>query len=1025
MDGQGSGAVTRAIRTGEGLGRGVRAREQRVLITLGDGVPVARVRVPDPGRASEAFERALLLPHAEPASAHAELLERMRRRLGVPQRDAERPTCSVVVCTHRRPSMLAGLLQACELLDPAPDQIVVVDNDPGEQDVRRLVEAAGAVYVRENRRGLDHARSAGLAGATGDLVAFIDDDCLPPARWLRNLAELFEDPCVGAVTGPAFAHDLDSPAKLAFEDSGGFLRGFQRRVHEWTTLSPPAATRAGAGANMILRRSLALELGELFPPELDAGTLTQSGGDLYALYRVLAAGRRIVYDPGTFVYHRHRPGLEDMRKAIHGYGVGLSAALTKLLLEERELAAPAAWWWLAAQYLEARVERLAGRASETQLEIASHYLRGGLRGTTAWLRTRPLRRPRASAPAVVEPPAAAPRATGEPELSVIVTTHNRPAALRRAISALAAQDDGTPPFELIVVNDGRPLATPDWVRLIDTGGVGTAAARNAGAAAARGPLLLFLDDDVVAGPDLVLRHAEAHRGGERAVIGHCTPRPRTSNLTSLGAVNWWEDHFRAKRDAVAMTFVDVLSGNMSVSRETFEQLGGFDPALGRREDWDWGIRLLEAGVEAVYEPWARADHEFSLTAGRAIEAARRHGRSDARLIARYPAAAVSLPRRWAYRSMLRRPLKASLFLALRHRPARRLGLLALALLEAARARVYWARLFGLMLGAAYESGRQQGGDPRRARLEPPAIDVELHSDAPIPAPTVASPRIRLLEHGEPVGEVWPLAGHWEGALAEQIASAACGRIRAERPEPPSSEGVAVLRGDDWAELDRAIRLSSAQVVAIPLSGESDPGWLAEALVALDAERVALACGAAVPADEPERAIVLHDRTGAPEPFPALGRPPAYLLVRRAAYVRLGGFDLSCAALGAQALVLDLGEQALNAGLLVAVRDVRGLDQARERSESLRRTRARAALLSRAAGGRPPLRPALARLAAGILPGGPTLLGGVAHGAAWLAGAIYGSAAPPAAAALPSGSASQRCEGRSRPSPAERPVTRSG
>ena len=1025
MDGQGSGAVTRAIRTGEGLGRGVRAGEQRVLITLGDGVPVARVRVPDPGRASEAFERALLLPHAEAASVHAELLERMRRRLGVPQRDTERPTCSVVVCTHRRPGMLAGLLQAFELLDPAPNQIVVVDNDPGEQDVRRLVDGAGAVYVREDRRGLDHARSAGLAAATGDLVAFIDDDCLPPARWLRNLAELFEDHCVGAVTGPAFAHELDSPAKLAFEDSGGFLRGFQRRVHEWTTLSPPAATRAGAGANMILRRSLALDLGELFPPELDAGTPTQSGGDLYALYRVLAAGRRIVYDPGTFVYHRHRPGLEDMRKAIHGYGVGLSAALTKLLLEERELAAPAAWWWLAAQYLEARVERLAGRASETQLEIASLYLRGGLRGAAAWLRTRPRRRPRAAAPAVLEPPGAAPQAVSEPQLSVIVTTHNRPAALRRALAALASQDVGTPPFELIVVNDGRPLAAPDGVRLIDTGGVGTAAARNAGAAAARGPLLLFLDDDVVAAPDLVLRHAEAHRGSERAVIGHCTPRPRTSNLTSLGAVSWWEDHFRAKRKAVAMTFVDVLSGNMSVSRETFEQLGGFDPALGRREDWEWGIRLLEAGIEAVYEPRARADHEFSLTAARAIEAGRRDGRSDARLIARYPAAAVSLPRRWAYRSMLPRPLKASLFLALRHRPARRLGLLALALLEAARARVYWARLFGLMLGAAYESGRRQGGDPRRARVEPPAIDVELHSDAPIPAPAVASPRIRLLEHGEPVGEVWPVAGHWEAALAEQIASAACGRVRAERPEPASSESVAVLRGEDWAELDRAIRASSAQVVAISLSGESDPGWLAEALVALDAERVALACGAAVPDEEPERAIVLYDRTGAPEPFPALGRPPAYLLVRRAAYVRLGGFDLSCAALGAHALLLDLVERALNADLLVAVRDVHGLDPARERSESLRRTRARAALLARADRGRPPLRPALARLAAGVLPGGPALLGGVAHGAAWLAGAIYRSAAPPAAAARPSGSASQRCEGRSRPSPAERPVTRSG
>jgi len=277
--------------------------------------------------------------------------------------------------------MLAGLLGALKLLDPAPDQIVVVDNDPGDADVRGLAEDAGALYIREDRRGLDHARAAGLAAATSELVAFIDDDCMPPARWLRDLPELFDDPRVGAVTGPAFAFDLDTDAKLAFEDSGGFSRGFHRRVHEWTELTPPAATRAGAGANMVFRRSLVASLGELFPPELDAGTLTESGGDLYALYKVLAAGHRVVYDPGTYVFHRHRPDHAALVRAIHGYGVGLSAALTKLLVEERELAAPAVWWWLVAQFLRSRVRGEQG-------EIASLYLRGGLRGPRIWLRTR-------------------------------------------------------------------------------------------------------------------------------------------------------------------------------------------------------------------------------------------------------------------------------------------------------------------------------------------------------------------------------------------------------------------------------------------------------------------------------------------------------------------------------------------------------------------------------------------------------------------------------------------------------------
>ena len=564
------------------------------------------------------------------------------------------------------------------------------------------------------------------------------------------------------------------------------------------------------------------------------------------------------------------------------------------------------------------------------------------------------------------------------------------------------------------------------MRLIDTGGVGTAAARNAGAAAARGPLLLFLDDDVVAAPDLVLRHAEAHRGGERAVIGHCTPRPRTSNLTSLGAVNWWEDHFRAKRDAVAMTFVDVLSGNMSVSRETFEQLGGFDPALGRREDWEWGIRLLEAGVEAVYEPRARADHEFSLTAARAIEAARRDGRSDARLIARYPAAAVSLPRRWAYRSMLRRPLKASLFLALRHRPARRLGLLALALLEAARARVYWARLFGLMLGAAYESGRRQGGDPRRARVEPPGDRRRApfrRSDPGARGGLTANPAAgaRRARRGGLAGG-GPLGGRARGA--DRL-----GGLRADPGRAARAPEQRERRCPSWGGLGGARP-------GDPRFERPGGGHPAER-----GERSRLARGGAGGARRRAgRARLRRRRAGRRS---RSGRSCSTTVPARPSPSRRSAArppTCSCGARRTCASAASISpaprwerrrwcstsvERALNAGLLVAVRDVHGLDPARERSESLRRTRARAALLARADRGRPPLRPALARLAAGILPGGPTLLGGVAHGAAWLAGAIYGSAAPPAAAARPSGSASQRCEGRSRPSPAERPVTRSG
>jgi glycosyltransferase involved in cell wall biosynthesis len=985
--------------TGDGrwLPPGADMDEWRALVLL-DEVPVARVRLPDPGAASEGFRRAAVDRHTDPQRAHRDLLERMERRLGVPQRAPARLTVSAVVCTHRRPLMLAGLLQAIGRLDPAPDEIVVVDNDPGELGVRDAARAAGVRYLREARRGLDHARATGLEAARGDLVAFIDDDCVPSASWLRALPELFDDPCVAAVTGPAFAHELDSGAKLAFEDTGGFGRGFHRRVHEWTNLSPPGASRAGAGANMILRRSAALSLEGLFPPELDAGTPTRSGGDLYALYRLLAAGHRVVYDPGTYVLHRHRPDMESMHETFRGYGTGIAAAVAKMLVEQRDLSALGALWWLVEQYVRAwRAPR-----GDVQREIARDYVEGALRGPRAWRASRKVAGGRWQ---VAGPPSESasesgsrrglagpvpPSATRDlrPAVSVIVTTHYRPTALARCLDSLRRQVDGTPSFEVIVANDAQvPLGAIDGVRVVETGGVGTGAARNVAAADARGQVLLFLDDDLVAEPDLVRRHSEAHDdGSERVAIGYCRPRPRQRNLASLGASAWWEDHYRALRDAAALTFMDILGGNMSVPRRTFERLGGFDRTLSRREDWEWGLRVLEAAIEVVYEPRARAIHEFAFGTRRALAASRRHGRCDAALIARRPDLAAALPARRSRRAMLRRPLTAALFLAAQWPLIRSSACVALDALELIKARPSWSRLFMLLHGAAYERGRRDGGDPRRRGAPLPVAEIELHSDDPIPPPAAVAPRVRLLAGGRPLMEFSSRGGHWGRTLAEQIAAAGYREtLKHVQAAPSPAPGVEIVGAQSWAARDARIRNSSAEVVVVALAGcPEDEGWAAQAAEALSAERVALAIGAGTDADGPPCPLTVHSRATDPERFPRIGRPPAYLAVRRDVYELLGGIDLRTASLGRHGAVLELCERALAAGWLVCRRDVPGLRSTQpERLERFARRAARAALMAR--------RPAY-------------------------------TTAP---ASRPTAAASQRCAGLNSPTPAERPLTRSG
>jgi hypothetical protein len=292
------------------------------------------------------------------------------------------------------------------------------------------------------------------------------------------------------------------------------------------------------------------------------------------------------------------------------------------------------------------------------------------------------------------------------------------------------------------------------------------------------------------------------------------------------------------------------------------------------------------------------------------------------------------------------------------------------------------------------------------------------------------PRIRLSAQGETVAEFSTYGGHWGRGLAEQIAAAGHWEWwRRKQPATAQLPHTELITETTWRERDEAIRASRACTLVIPLKQAAYGRWVTEAAVATRAERVGLALGAGLDAGEPPHPITLHSRDGHPQPFPAIGRPPAYLAISRDAYLLLGGFDLRLARHGDETVVLELVERALGAGWLVARRDVAGLAQG-GRAASLRITRARAILHARTARerhARPPLRPALRRLVR------RSFSGGIAHAAAWLGGlaAVYArpryrtAALSPVAFDASSGPASQRCAGRRSPSPAERPVTRSG
>ena len=304
-----------------------------VLLRI-DGLPAGQAVLPAPLDATGEALRAQLLDHAD--SAFWEAL--LRHRIGAPAEIGmpdTLPDATIAICTRDRTEDLERCLDGLlAMTHRAP--ILVVDNAPSTEDTRLLVERYPTVrYVREPRPGLNNARNTALREATGHVVAFIDDDATPDVAWLATLLRNFQDPTVLAVTGLTMALELDSDAQIAFQRTGGFVRGFKRVLLDAGVCDPYHAWRAGAGVNMAMRRSVIEQVG-WFDPALDAGTRTLAGGDTDYFRRLLLNGHRIAYDPQALNWHRHRRSMEELEQQIFGYEAAAFAVWTKALLFERD-----------------------------------------------------------------------------------------------------------------------------------------------------------------------------------------------------------------------------------------------------------------------------------------------------------------------------------------------------------------------------------------------------------------------------------------------------------------------------------------------------------------------------------------------------------------------------------------------------------------------------------------------------------------------------------------------------------------
>jgi glycosyltransferase involved in cell wall biosynthesis len=296
------------------------------------------------------------------------------------------PAATIAVCTRNRTEDLRRCLDALVELPDDGQEVLVVDNCPSNNDTQDLVARYPKVhYVREGRPGLDVARNRALREASGEVVAFIDDDAMPDKNWLRELTANFNNPMVMCVTGITMPLELETDGQEAFEKYSPFSKGFRRIVYSAASHHPLSAGRIGAGANMAFRKQVISTVGT-FDEALDAGTATESGGDHEYFVRILLAGYKIVYEPRALNWHRHRRTMQETRKAIRGYGIGVYAFWTRLLLEEKQygiLRFPLNWFFYSQ--LPNLIRSLLRRPNRRPLGLLLAELEGCFLGPSKYL----------------------------------------------------------------------------------------------------------------------------------------------------------------------------------------------------------------------------------------------------------------------------------------------------------------------------------------------------------------------------------------------------------------------------------------------------------------------------------------------------------------------------------------------------------------------------------------------------------------------------------------------------------------
>jgi GT2 family glycosyltransferase len=250
----------------------------------------------------------------------------------------------------------------------------------------------------------------------------------------------------------------------------------------------------------------------------------------------------------------------------------------------------------------------------------------------------------------------------EPLFTVVIPTYNRPAQLARCLQSIQANGIGA---EIVVVDDGSEppaIGAGPCVTVLRQQHRGPAAARNRGAAQARGRYLAFTDDDCVVALNWLQALQDSLERSPEALIGGKVHNGEPDNWAAVFNQEL-QDVMRFVTEGTPRWFLP--SNNLGVSAAAFQRSGGFDESFPHAagEDRELCERWQRQGAKIVFEPAAVVRHHHRQGVREFWAMHKRYGAAARYLERRHPGPVENINRLRLYRLVSRRQSVARLALS--------------------------------------------------------------------------------------------------------------------------------------------------------------------------------------------------------------------------------------------------------------------------------------------------------------------------------------------------------------------------